>query len=74
MYSLLIYSADIDKCEKGTHNCDSNADCINTEVSFECVCRAGWEGNGQACTGIQIMQRRSTVSQCDKSAHRLPWM
>ena len=32
-------------------NCDENADCINTEGSFECVCKPGYTGDGLICTG-----------------------
>ena len=49
---MFLYSTDIDECTRGTDNCDVNADCINTEGSFQCVCRAGYEGTGQECTGI----------------------
>ena len=47
-----INSTEIDECASDTDNCDINADCINTGGSFECVCRTGYEGNGQVCTGI----------------------
>ena len=43
--------ADIDECSRGTDNCDLNADCRNTQGSFQCVCREGYEGNGRICTG-----------------------
>ena len=46
------YYTDIDECARGRDNCDINAECINTGGSFLCVCRAGYEGNGQQCTGI----------------------
>ena len=32
-------------------NCDVNADCINTEGSFECVCKPGYTGDGKDCEG-----------------------
>ena len=49
-----INSTEIDECASDTDNCDINADCINTGGSFECVCRTGYEGNGQVCTGILL--------------------
>lgn len=45
-------SLDIDECDRGTDNCDLNANCVNTQGSFECMCREGYEGNGRMCTGI----------------------
>ena len=42
---------DIDECEVGTDNCDSNADCTNAVGSFTCSCRHGYEGDGIVCSG-----------------------
>ena len=50
----MSHSPDIDECTRGTDNCDVNADCVNTEGSFLCLCRAGYEGTGQECTGRSI--------------------
>ena len=36
----------------GVATCDDNADCVDTEGSYECVCRAGYTGIGSNCTGI----------------------
>ena len=46
-------SADIDECTKRTDNCHrpTNATCIDTIGSFECVCKAGYDGNGTTCFG-----------------------
>ena len=33
-------------------NCDENADCINTDGSFECVCNPGYTGDGKDCEGM----------------------
>ena len=43
---------DIDECETMTDDCDENADCINTEGSFECVCQPGYTGDGKDCEGM----------------------
>ena len=50
-HSVNILS-DINECTRGTDNCDSNADCFNTRGSFQCVCRAGYQGDGRICIGI----------------------
>ena len=43
---------DIDECKAGTHTCDANANCINSQGSFECICDTdrGFYGNGEICT------------------------
>ena len=52
--SLLIYPfcihVDIDECSENLHNCDMNADCTDTDGSFTCTCRDGFEGDGTFCT------------------------
>ena len=45
--SLSQCTVDIDECELGLDNCLSNAICINTMGSFECICPPGF-----ACDGI----------------------
>ena len=46
-------SADINECNSSTDNCDTNADCINTEGSFKCICKTGFIGDGVTCTAQQ---------------------
>ena len=41
---------DIDECFTNNHNCDLNALCSNIDGAFECTCKTGYEGDGQACT------------------------
>ena len=41
---------DIDECTAGTHNCDTNADCGDTDGSFTCTCKSGYFGDGTTCT------------------------
>ena len=36
----------MNECARGTHNCDSNANCTNTEEGFICTCNPGYTGNG----------------------------
>jgi len=40
------------ECPCGTDDCDANATCIETIGGFECVCNAGFEGDGIECTDI----------------------
>jgi len=43
---------DIDECLLGTNNCHSQANCINTIGSFNCICKSGYQGSGVDCYGM----------------------
>ena len=45
---------DDDECEIGLHDCDINANCINTNGSFECTCNDGFLGDGKTCISNNI--------------------
>ena len=45
--------AEVDECAEGTHDCDVNAKCTNTDGNYTCTCRAGYSGDGRTCTGMQ---------------------
>ena len=55
-----IHSADINECELETDLCSPNANCTDTDGSFNCTCREGFEGDGFNCTGIIIIIKHST--------------
>ena len=40
---------DDNECLTGVAKCDENADCININGSFVCICRRGFFGNGNYC-------------------------
>ena len=44
-------NSDEDECQISTDNCSDNANCINTEGSFNCSCKPGYMGDGQNCSG-----------------------
>ncbi|KAL9953458.1 hypothetical protein ACROYT_G040880 [Oculina patagonica] len=44
--------SDIDECAAGTHSCDSNAECINTKGSYNCICKPGYHGDGKNCEDV----------------------
>ena len=49
---IIVYISDVDECQNGTlNNCDDNADCFDTEGSFNCTCREGYTGTGVQCQG-----------------------
>ena len=48
---LCIIIPDIDECSTGVDQCDQNADCTNTEGSYKCTCKTGYEGDGHHCSG-----------------------
>ena len=48
---VFISFSDLDECTTQTHNCDANADCINTVGSYSCKCNAGYTGDGRTCSG-----------------------
>ena len=45
------FASDMDECMDGTHDCDVNAECNNTQGSYNCTCKDGFHGNGTNCTG-----------------------
>lgn len=52
---------DIDECEHGTHTCDRNAHCINTEGSFRCGgCKEGYRKDRHGlCLKLQLCEGTS---------------
>ncbi|KAL9971557.1 hypothetical protein ACROYT_G017732 [Oculina patagonica] len=43
---------DIDECTNGYHDCHLNANCVNTDGSFSCACKEGFNGDGRLCSDI----------------------
>ena len=48
---LILSTIDQNECESGSHSCDQV--CINTEGSYTCSCRSGYElgSDGESCIG-----------------------
>jgi len=42
---------DIDECSADASPCDENADCTNTDGSYSCNCKQGFDGDGEVCEG-----------------------
>ena len=45
-----VFSACVDKDECQKEPCNKNAECINTEGTFNCSCNTGYIGDGFSCT------------------------
>jgi len=58
VFSNLIF-ADLEECATNTHNCDVNADCVNTVGSYSCKCRAGYTGDGKTCNGKKPINKHN---------------
>ena len=50
--SISFVLIDIDECLNRSHACDVNANCTNTDGSYNCTCKEGYTGDGQSCQGI----------------------
>ncbi|CAB4031234.1 fibrillin-2-like, partial, partial [Paramuricea clavata] len=58
----------IDECSEGNFSCDPNATCINSQGSYNCQCKNGFQGNGkQNCTDIDECSEEST-NECHLNA------
>ena len=59
----MYISTDVDECDNGTDNCDMNANYMNTNGSFICVCISGWSGDGVVCEGIDLSSSGISLSR-----------
>ena len=46
----IVYT-DIDECNDGSHVCNANPNCTNTNGSHNCICKEGYFVDGQSCQG-----------------------
>ena len=46
-------NTDIDECD-GVNDCHDNADCANTDGSYDCTCKVGYSGDGKTCSGMLL--------------------
>ena len=54
---LIFFFSDIDECNAANNSCHENAWCNNTQGSFNCFCKPGYDGDGHNCTGKIICMR-----------------
>lgn len=50
-FSLYCLVTDVDECAAVPGPCSEDASCINTDGSFECICKPGFTGDGVQCEG-----------------------
>ena len=53
----MLLSLDMNECLLETDECDTNANCTNTEGSYYCTCNQGYDGDGFFCSGIKIINQ-----------------
>ena len=58
---LYLFLSDFDECNNGSHDCHSNATCLNTPGYFECKCKDGYIGDGHNCTGRDQLSSLSSA-------------
>ncbi|XP_056310100.1 adhesion G protein-coupled receptor E2-like isoform X2 [Danio aesculapii] len=71
-----IQCKDIDECVNGSNICGPNAECINNEGDFACMCRTGFTANngklifvvrqGVQCFGLKIALEEGCTNQTSK--------
>ena len=71
------YALDIDECSNGSHDCDVNANCTNTNGSHSCTCKEGYTGKGESCQGkirLDLEKSRITVHHKLLSCYPTNWL
>ena len=56
MWCVYLTVSDNNECLRNNGGCAPDAACINMPGSFRCVCDDGFEGDGNTCTGTQLIQ------------------
>lgn len=66
--TLWVVCVDLDECSTEDHNCNPNADCVNTPGTYRCACKEGFNGDGFSCSGTgninQLKITSLTVPNC----------
>jgi EGF domain len=61
-----LVTVGVNECVAGTHDCQTNATCVDTPESFTCQCNAGFTGNGDTCSAQVACGTTPTL--CDPNA------
>ncbi len=63
------YCADVDECAPGKVTCGGSSTCSNTDGGYDCVCDAGWSGNGKESQGcLDADECQEGTAACDPFA------
>ena len=59
---FFFFFIDIDECTSlGDNDCGSNALCTNTNGSYSCNCKDGFQGDGINCTGKECSLKMNII-------------
>ena len=64
-FCISLMLLDIDECNNGSHDCDVNANCTNTNGSHSCTCKEGYTGKGESCQGkirLDLKTKKSRIT------------
>ena len=50
--SCVVYSTDLNECDRNANDCDQHASCTNERGSYSCKCNHGFMGDGFKCGPI----------------------
>ena len=48
--SMILPSSDVNECYLETDLCSAEAQCLNTDGTYECACQGDYTGDGFSCT------------------------
>ncbi|XP_026730463.1 fibrillin-1 [Trichoplusia ni] len=65
-----LYCEDIDECVEGTHLCDQHQSCLNTNGSYECHCKLGYEHDPMTGACIDVNECATGQHECIPQAQR----
>ena len=51
-HSYVVFSTDLNECDRKTNDCHQHASCTNERGSYSCKCNHGYQGNGFKCSAI----------------------
>uniref|UniRef100_A0A8C4QKI4 EGF-like domain-containing protein n=1 Tax=Eptatretus burgeri TaxID=7764 RepID=A0A8C4QKI4_EPTBU len=64
-------TSDVNECLT-TDVCHHNANCSNTNGSYNCHCKSGYHGNGGSCTGTQSGPGITTIHHLHINSKTIP--